>query len=41
MVVREDVQVVDVQSGKGMAKVIGITIKIKDNEKRKVVLVQS
>ena len=39
VVVHEDVQVVDVQYGNGMAEVICITIKIKGNENRKVVLV--
>ena len=35
-VVCEDVQVVDVQYGNGMAEVIGITIEIKENEKEKL-----
>ena len=36
VVVREDVQVGDVQYGNGMAEVIGITIEIKENEKEKL-----
>ena len=35
VVVWEDVQVVDLQYGNGMAEVIGVTIKIKGNEKKK------